>query len=414
MKAGDFARNGAKYLNRIDTFFDKATGQNGKLNEFLTDVGIVMVHGFRVTFKQGKKVITSNTMEFDEIAKSKALEVEAMAMFQAQCLRGFRGQNTMVFDVSYPRSKYIPRKFSSQTFELELGDFVKTGEFGGQIKGGKKVNLGNQYEEDLTESLKERINEQKRPSKYADHVDQIIGALTEFYGETPSLAEGAGHLNQKRPLKKKGNNIIISAGGATTNNIGSTVTDITLTVAGKPVYLSVKFGSTLSFFNCGIKGGGKGSISLFPEGKLKAGEIPSDGQTYLDMFGINHEKFLDVFRNYGTTTGPTVPGHIAQTTLTPAGKRALEDLIASGVGYGYWMCHYTGSHLHFYHIDEKYMNDASTLLSNNVEVNYGGAGGKAKRIDMIFETKLYDFKFNIRNKQGGVYPTHSNGDYYKK
>ena len=26
----------------------------------------------------------------------------------------------------------------------------------------------------------------------------------------------------------------------------------------------------------------------------------------------------------------------------------------------------------------------------------------------------YDFKFNIRNKQGGIYPTHTNGDYYKK
>lgn len=414
MKAGDFARNGAKYLNRIDTFFDKATGQNGKINEFQTDVGLVMVHGFRIIFKQGKKVVTSKTMDFDEIAKSKALEVEAMAMFQAQCLRGFRGQNNMIFECSFPRTKHIPKRISSRIFDLELGDFAKTGEFGGQIKGGKKVNLGNQYEEDLTESLKERINEQKRPSKYADHVDQIIGALTEFYGETPTKAEGAGHLNQARPLKKKGNDIIISAGGATTNNIGSTVTDITLTVAGKPVYLSVKFGSTLSFFNCGVKGSGKGKISLFPEVKLKAGDIPDDGKKYLDMFGINYEKFLDVFRNYGNTSGPTVSNHIDTTTLSASSKRALEDLIASGVGYGYWMCHYTGSALHFYYIDEKYMRDASTLLSNTIEVNYGGAGGKAKRIDMIFETKLYDFKFNIRNKQGGVYPTHSNGDYYKK
>jgi len=32
----------------------------------------------------------------------------------------------------------------------------------------------------------------------------------------------------------------------------------------------------------------------------------------------------------------------------------------------------------------------------------------------IFETNSYDFKFNIRNKQGGIYPTHTNGDYYKK
>ena len=132
------------------------------------------------------------------------------------------------------------------------------------------------------------------------------------------------------------------------------------------------------------------------------------------MFGINEQKFLDVFENYGKTGGPTVPGHIAETTLSTTGKRALEDLIASGVGYGYWMCHYTGSALHFYEIDRKYMEDASTLLSNKVEVNYGGVSGTGKRIDIVFETKSYEFKFNIRNKSGGVYPTHTNGDYYKK
>ena len=48
------------------------------------------------------------------------------------------------------------------------------------------------------------------------------------------------------------------------------------------------------------------------------------------------------------------------------------------------------------------MNKASTLVGSTVEINYGGAGGKAKRIDMIFETKKYEFKFNMRNKQGGV------------
>ena len=33
---------------------------------------------------------------------------------------------------------------------------------------------------------------------------------------------------------------------------------------------------------------------------------------------------------------------------------------------------------------------------------------------MIFETKTYEFSFNVRNKSGGVYPTHTNGDYFKK
>lgn len=411
MKAGDFARNGGKYLDRIDTFFDKALGRNGKENRFLTDVGVVEVSGFQVTQKQGKKYKKSKFIDLHGMKRT--AESEAKQLFQSICLAGFRGQNNIEFTCNFPAGPDTPRAISSRDFELELADFEKTGEFGGQVKGGKKVNMGNQYEDDLTESLIAYCSGEP-VKKYKDHVDQIIGALTAAYGEGPTKAIGEGGFNKARPLKKRGSNIIISAGGADTLNIGSTLTDITLEIAGKPVYLSVKFGSTLSFFNCGVKGGGTGKLSLFPEQKLKSGEIPADGQLYLDMFGINHQKFLDVWENYGKTGGPTVPGHIAETTLSSKGKRALEDLIKSGVGYGYWMCHYTGSALHFYEIDRKYMEDAATLLSNKVEVNYGGVSGTGKRIDMIFETKTYEFKFNIRNKQGGVYPTHSNGDYYKK
>ena len=69
------------------------------------------------------------------------------------------------------------------------------------------------------------------------------------FGEGPTQALGEGGKNQARPLKKKGSNIVISAGGTTaTYDIGKTLTDITLTVSGKPVYLSVKFGDTLSVF----------------------------------------------------------------------------------------------------------------------------------------------------------------------
>ena len=411
MKAGDFARNGGKYLDRIDTFFDKVLGRNGKENRFLTDVGVVEVSGFQVTMKQGKKYTKSKFMDF--VTMSKSDEAEAKMLFQTICLAGFRGQNNIEFTCNFPASKETPRAISNRDFELELPDFEKTGEFGGQVKGGKKVNMGNQYEDDLTEALIAYCSGQK-PKKYAEHVDTIIGALTAAYGEAPTKAIGEGGKNQARPLKKKGTNIIISAGGASTLDIGSTLTDITLEVAGKKVYLSVKFGSTLSFFNCGVRSSGGDKLALFPEAKLRAGEIPADGKTYLEMFGINEQKFLDVFENYGKTGGPTVPGHIAETTLSTTGKRALEDLIASGVGYGYWMCHYTGSALHFYEIDRKYMEDASTLLSNKVEVNYGGVSGTGKRIDIVFETKSYEFKFNIRNKSGGVYPTHTNGDYYKK
>jgi hypothetical protein len=41
MKPSDFARKGSKYRDRTDVFFDKALSQNGKVNHFKTDQGLV-------------------------------------------------------------------------------------------------------------------------------------------------------------------------------------------------------------------------------------------------------------------------------------------------------------------------------------------------------------------------------------
>ena len=413
MKAGDFFRNGGRYLDRMDTFFDKALNRNGKVNRFSTDIGTVEVAGFTVTCKSAGKHTTRPFQDFREIKGNPSKEFSAKMLFDEVCRQGFRGRNGIEFTCNIAGDG-IPRSVSSRDVYLDLEDFTKTGEFGGQVKGGTKVNMGNVYENDLTQALIDHCSG-KKPKKYQDHVSKIVDAMVKKYGAAPTKAIGEGSKNQARPLKKKGNNIIISAGGSTaTNEIGSTLTDITLTVAGKPVYLSVKFGSTLSFFNCGIKGTGKDKLNLFPEASLIAGEVPDDGQEYLEMFGIDQQKFIDVFANYGKVTGTTVDNHIEKTTLSPSGKKALQEMIKSGVGYGYWMVHYTGSKLECYEIDKEYMNKAASLVGNTVEINYGGAGGRGKRIDMIFETASYDFKFNIRNKQGGIYPTHSNGDYYKK
>ena len=413
MKAGDFFRNGGRYLDRMDTFFDKALNRNGKVNRFLTDIGTVEVAGFNVTCKNAGKYITTPFQDFSSIKGSSGKENSAKMLFDEVCRQGFRGQNGIEFTCNIA-GEGVSRSVSSRDVYLDLSDFVKTDEFGGQQKGGKKVNMGNVYEDDLTQALIDHCSG-KKPKKHQDHVGIIVDAMVKRYGSAPTEAIGEGGKNQKRPLKKKGNHIIISAGGSTaTNEIGSTLTDITLTVDGKPVYLSVKFGTTLSFFNCGIKGSGKDKLNLFPEAKLIKGEVPDDGKEYLQMFGIDQQKFLDVFANYGTKNGPTVENHIENTKLDNSGKNALQDMIRSGVGYGYWMAHYTGSKLEFYEIDKEYMNKAATLIGDTVEINYGGATGKGKRIDMIFETQKYDFKFNIRNKQGGVYPTHSNGDYFKK
>ena len=406
MKAGDFFRNGGRYLDRMDTFFDKALNRNGKVNLFSTGMGTVEVAGFTATTRVNNRYFTSPFQDFHNIKGNPGKEFSAKMLFDEVCRQGFRGRNNIEFTCKIADTGVETK--------LDLSDFTKTDEFGGQQKGGTKVNMGNVYENDLTEALIDHCSGRK-PKKYQDHVKKIVDAMVKKYGAAPTKAIGEGSKNQARPLKKKGNNIVISAGGSTaTYDIGKTLTDITLTVAGKPVYLSVKFGSTLSFFNCGIKGTGKNKLNLFPEASLVAGEVPDDGQEYLEMFGIDQQKFIDVFAKYGKVTGTTVDNHIEQTTLSPSGKKALQEMIKSGVGYGYWMVHYTGTKVECYEIDKEYMNKAASLVGNTVEINYGGAGGRGKRVDMIFETKSYDFKFNIRNKQGGIYPTHSNGDYYKK
>lgn len=137
-------------------------------------------------------------------------------------------------------------------------------------------------------------------TKWKSHVDLIVETLQNKLKQPIKKAEHAGGSNTKRPLAVHNNNIVISAEGKIEKNIGKTLTDITLYFGEQeiPIYLSVKFGETLSFFNCGISGGGKGNIALFPAGKLQKGEIPDDGKKYLDMFGINHEDFLSVFAGY--------------------------------------------------------------------------------------------------------------------
>jgi hypothetical protein len=219
------------------------------------------------------------------------------------------------------------------------------------------------------------------------------------------------------------NDIYISAGGSTTLDMGKTLTDITLLfgpAGGKPtkeIYLSVKMGDTLSFFNCGVRGGGKDNLSLFPTTSFKTGDIPPAGLAYLNMFGIESEDFQTVFKEYvGKDAGKTtVNNHRRKVTLKPSGVRALKRLIASGVGYGYWMVHYTGTDVHCYEVDRRYMANSSALIGNEIEIHYGGVNGKGKRVDILFETKNYEFKFNIRSKSGGeTFPTHTNGDYYKK
>jgi hypothetical protein len=76
------------------------------------------------------------------------------------------------------------------------------------------------------------------------------------------------------------------------------------------------------------------------------------------------------------------------------------------------MIHVKKSGAEFYKVDEDYTKTATDVSSPRVY--YGGLEGNGKRVDIVIESPLYSFKINIRNKQGGIYPSHIMCDYVKK
>ena len=112
--------------------------------------------------------------------------------------------------------------------------------------------------------------------------------------------------------------------------------------------VSVKYGETLAFFNCGVQGkGSKDATPFFVHEDMNNDEIAPAGQTLLDMFNIEQQPFIDIFKKFNKG-GSGMSPYIVQTTLTNDQKQALQKLIYSGVGHGYWMAHFTKGKFEFY------------------------------------------------------------------
>jgi len=425
MKASDLARaNQANldYQGRSTDFFDMLFRLNGKDNKFVTNKGVLQIH----------EVILSERVNPKSKAKDKQIQKthikvhnmryleEDIRMFQnffmARLCDGMQGGNDIDFVCSLPG-----RSLNHKRFDLKIDDLSKM-QFGGQGLGGKSVNFGLEYEEKLASTYKSlSLGNNIDGKPWQKHVEKMNNHFENISGGALSYVEWAGPQNTSRPLVEESGGVLISSDGKTDGKIGETIQDIMVQYGGDMVkypdkpdpsaatyYVSVKYGETLSFFNCGT-GGNSGTL-FFDKNDMNDGEIAPAGQTLLDMFNIEQQPFIDIFKKYGKG-GSGISPYIVQTTLTNDQKQALQKLIYSGVGHGYWMAHFTKGKLEFYEIDEPYCKRASTLKSNKVELQYGGSDGKSKRINMKFSTQKYDFSYNIRNTQGGIWPTRTNGDY---
>ena len=295
---------------------------------------------------------------------------------------------------------------TNQVKTVPITEMVKTEEFGGQT-GGKKINLGIKFENDFYESLRCELACECKPTTYKKEAQNLIEQIGKEVKVGFSDVEAVGGKNQPRPLAGGTGGLYVTAGGSKSKDIGATVTDITTNWGPnkKPVYLSLKYGNTLTFINSGV-----GKIFTADDYKKSfQGYNNPIGKEIFRMFGIDPITYAKVFNDYPHKTKmPTVD------VTSKCDKAANQDLLQYAIGYGYWMVHGgTTGGVKMYEIDQAYMKKASKI-SGPVKLMYGGSQGKGKRLDIHLESSVYKFMFNLRNKQSGLYPSHIMCDYKKK
>ena len=213
-----------------------------------------------------------------------------------------------------------------------------------------------------------------------------------------------GALNQKRPFVFTSDGIVC---GSKDFDIGKTVTDITLTYSNSKTeykkYLSLKFGSSVTFANIGVS-------KYLKSSEIQEGEIKnSHGKALLNMFCIDEKMFCDAFNSYTERTERVRKAKKIQVDVTDKLKtsREFSDFIKSVIGYGYILVHKIGSNIQCLDMTESVLD--KLVKVKKAVVLY--PSGDAKRVDILVELNGLKLKFNFRNKSGGIYPSHLLADY---
>ena len=398
-KSGNLKDGGKRVNNFLDYFYDQ--------KKFLTDVGLVDVYEAYITYDGSGYVFDADTTD----VKNDRIQ------FLTALKQAGKSKGKLEFEVGL---KYINR-----SFEIPISWFKKTPDFGGKGSGGKTLNKGNQFEKDFYADAVKVLEGTTKGNRFIPTILVMNKMFEKKLGQALGMIEGdpkfkgvleEGSANKSRPLVESGTGLVVAAEGNITEDMGSTLTDITFQYgqALTPIYLSLKFGPTLTFFNSGV--GGRNGPLLFTEREISQKKVTTDGGlTFLKMFGMADddaaiEKFCESFVDYPRTK--PITDHIFKSITYNQGD--IEKLLRSGIGYGYWMVHNTkGTTIDWYEIDKAYMEEAAKITSG-VTVYYGRMNGAGKGVNMTCESKHYNFTFNIRNKQGGLYPTHVMCDYKKK
>lgn len=309
-------------------------------------------------------------------------------------------------DLKKPKNVNVSRSLQG-TFEI---DAITSGadlkvikiKFGNGSKGNRGANnRGNAFETQFANAIEKWYAEGDEAVE-DKNILEAIQDLDKTYNLSKSKtfdAKVVGGENTRRPLDFSGK-ITITNTKSKGFDIGKSVTDITLlTDNNPPIYLSLKLGTTTTFFNVGIK-------TKLTKKEINEGQIKNkDGIKLLDLFGIDNKRFCTIFN-------PDVKTKSGVVTTRP-NIAAMKHLLHSGIGFGYHVIHKMKGKVLSKKMDDSAMKAAAKV--GTVKIFYGGKTGKGKRIDMEMESPYYKFKLNIRDTQGtDGYPTRMMCDFTTK
>lgn len=312
--------------------------------------------------------------------------------------------------VSYDRFNEILKKYN-----LKWSNIFK-GAFSGYEKGLEGTNKGNAFEVTFAKNYEEI---------YQKEIERQLNAENGSFAPKNGMQSihSCGSLNNRRPLMMTNDGQIV-VGDSDIASTGDKVADVKVDTVGRrgTINLSLKSGTTVSFCNAGVS-------KLFPassfakylederNGILEYHGGSANGMTgndLLQFFGIDPIKFADVFVQYRNDKDSkkikSAKKNEEDVTQLIASNPNFYKFVCSVIGYDYILIHELGPDIHCY--DLKSQEDLDNFIGRleYAKVLYP-INGEAKRIDIVVKYSNIIIKFNIRNKQSGIFPSHLMSDY---
>ena len=312
--------------------------------------------------------------------------------------------------VSYDRFNEILKKYN-----LKWSNIFK-GAFSGYENGLEGTNKGNAFEVTFAKNYEEI---------YQKEIERQLNAEPGSFAPMNGMQSihSCGSLNNRRPLMMTNDGQIV-VGDSDIASTGDKVADVKVDTVGKrgTINLSLKSGTTVSFCNAGVS-------KLFPassfakylederNGILEYHGGSANGMTgndLLQFFGIDPIKFADVFVQYrndkDSKKSKSAKKDEEDVTQLIASNPNFYKFVCSVIGYDYILIHELGPDIHCY--DLKSQEDLDNFIGRleYAKVLYP-INGEAKRIDIVVKYSNIIIKFNIRNKQSGIFPSHLMSDY---